>query len=51
MSQLVAQTKVKTSQLSEIPQWDSIGVPPVQSSGLAFLNLAKIYRLTEYFWL
>lgn len=49
MSQLVPQMKEEIPQLSEIPQWDSIRILAVQSSGLFLFKLAGIHRITEYF--
>lgn len=47
MSQLVPQMKEEIPQLSEIPQWDSIRILAVQSSGLFLFKLAGIHRITE----
>lgn len=47
MSQLVPQMKEEIPQLSEIPQWDSIRILAVQSSGLFLFKLVGIHRITE----
>lgn len=48
MSQLVPQMKEEIPQPSEIPQWDSIGILAVHSSGLFLFKLAGIHRITGY---